>query len=115
MSKSGSYIGGHTILHEGSPFFYKTNIYYLSKRHRQKNYLKEIENQLSNIQILMESNNKLREKKLSRRKRKKMGINNVYEGNLYYWVVAIFCTLKERGSDLRNYPEIEKTVSGSLA
>ena len=114
MSKSGSYIGGHTILHKGSPFFYKTNPHYLSKRHKQKNYLKDIENQLSNVQILMESYKEFKKKKLSRKKRKKLGINNVYEGNLYYWLIAIFKTLRQRHTKLRNYPEIEKTVSDIL-
>jgi len=110
MSKSGSYIGGNTILHEGSPFFYKTNPHYLSKIHRQKNYLKEIENQLSNVKMCLARSKELKEKIKSKKKRKKMGLKNNYEERLYYWLITIFKTLRQRHTKLRQHPEIEQSV-----
>ncbi len=114
MSKTGNYIGGHTILHEGSPFFYKTNPSYLSKIHRKKNYLKEIENQLRNIKMCLARSKELKEEIKSKRKRKRMGLKNDYEERLYYWLIAIFKTLRQRHTKLRHHPEIEQSVSEIL-
>ena len=114
MSKTGNYIGGHTILHEGSPFFYKTNPSYLSKIHRKKNYLKEIENQLRNVKMCMKHTKELKERVRSSRKRKRMGLKNNYEERLYYWLMAIFKTLRQRHTKLRQHPEIEQSVSEIL-
>ncbi len=114
MSKSGNYIGGHTILHEGSPFFYKTNNNNLSKIHKQKNYLKEIENQLNNVQMLMTAKQNLIAEKNNFKKRKKIKTKDNFEGNLYYWLLTIFHILRKRKTKLRKHPEIESVVISIL-